>query len=121
MSISSTDSRRHEKFVEEGRRRRGTRQSDREEKINVLAGNTETEWVIAIAAQRYVRGGRKHRIGHIASVNTAFIDGNAWTGGRMCDRGDEGSVLSGRLDAYLLDRACVHARGHAYVRAVRLF
>lgn len=37
--------------------------------------NTDAQWVIAIAGQWYVRRRRKHRIRHIASVNTVFIDG----------------------------------------------
>lgn len=37
--------------------------------------NTDAQWVIAIVGQWYVRRRRKHRIRHIASVNTVFIDG----------------------------------------------
>ena len=75
--------------------------------------NTDAQWVIAIAGQWYVRRRRKHRIRHIASVNTVFIDGNAWTrcnplvwicvhqgGGGGGGGGGGEPVLSGQLEMH---------------------
>lgn len=86
------------------------------------------QWVIAIAGQWYVRRRRKHRIRHIASVNTVFIDGNAWTRCnplvRICAHQGEGgggggreSVLSGQLEMHTCALMHTYIPVHPCMRA----